>query len=53
VKDKSGEYVFKPVKIITSDGEWSLVEVSYFYTDDGATKVETVNIYDEILKKPN
>lgn len=53
VKDKSGEYVFKPVKIITSDGEWSLVEVSYYYTDDGATKVETVNIYDEILKKPN
>ncbi|MDD3168022.1 MAG: HlyD family efflux transporter periplasmic adaptor subunit [Eubacteriales bacterium] len=53
VKDKSGEYVFKPVKIITSDGEWSLVEVSYFYTDDGTTKVETVNIYDEILKKPN
>lgn len=53
VKDKSGAYVFKPVKIITSDGEWSLVEVSYFYTDDGATKVETVNIYDEILKEPN
>jgi putative membrane fusion protein len=53
VKDKSGEYVFKPVKIIISDGEWSLVEVSFFYTDDGAAKVETVNIYDEILKKPN
>lgn len=52
VRDKSGEYVFKPVKIITSDGEWSLVEVSYFYTDDG-TKVDTVNIYDEIIKKPN
>lgn len=51
-RDKSGEYVFKPVKIITSDGEWSLVEVSYFYTDDG-TKVDTVNIYDEIIKKPN
>ncbi len=53
VRDKRGDYVFKPVKIITSDGEWSLVEVSYFYTDDGATKVDTVNIYDEILKKPN
>ncbi len=52
VKDKSGEYVFKPVKIITSDGEWSLVEVSYYYTENG-DKVETVNIYDEILKKPN
>ena len=53
VKAKSGEYIFKPVKIITSDGEWSLVEISFFYTDNGATKVETVNIYDEILKKPN
>ncbi len=53
VKDKNGEYVFKPVEIITSDGESSLVEVSYYYTDNGATKVETVNIYDEILKKPN
>lgn len=52
VRDKSGEYVFKPVKIITSDGEWSLVEVSYYYTKDGA-RVDTVNIYDEILKKPN
>lgn len=52
VKDKSGEYLFRPVKIITSDGEWSLVEVSYFYTGTG-DKVETVNIYDEILKKPN
>ena len=52
VKDKSGEYVFKPVNIITSDGEWSLVEVSYFYTKNG-DKVDTVNIYDEILKKPN
>lgn len=52
VKDKSGEYVFKPVKIITSDGECSLVEVSYYYTGTG-DKVETVNIYDEILKKPN
>lgn len=53
VKDKSGQYVFKPVKIITSDGEWSLVEVSYFYSKDGSEKVETVNTYDEILKRPN
>ena len=52
VRDKSGAYVFRPVKIITSDGECSLVEVSYYYTEDG-TKVDTVNIYDEILKKPN
>ncbi|MGI6731397.1 MAG: HlyD family efflux transporter periplasmic adaptor subunit [Anaerovoracaceae bacterium] len=52
VKGKSGEFVFTPVKIITSDGEWSLVEVSYFYKDNGETRVSTVNIYDEILKNP-
>lgn len=51
VKNKNGDYVFKPIKIITSDGVCSLVEVSYFYTDDGA-KIDTVNIYDEILKRP-
>ncbi|WP_027398278.1 HlyD family efflux transporter periplasmic adaptor subunit [Anaerovorax odorimutans] len=53
VKDVNDEYVFKPVKIITSDGEYSLVEVSCFYTDNGSKRVETVNVYDEILKKPN
>lgn len=52
VRNKNGEYTFKPVKIITSDGEWSLVEVSYYYASGGAVKVETVNIYDEILKNP-
>lgn len=52
VKDKSGEYIFKPVKIITTDGECSLVEISYFLNED-KTRVDTVNIYDEILKKPN
>ena len=52
VKSKNGDYVFRPVKIITSDGECSLVEVSYFYDADG-NRVDTVNIYDEILKKPN
>lgn len=53
VKDVNNEYVFKPVQIITSDGEYSLVEVSCFYTDGGTKRVETVNVYDEILKRPN
>ncbi|MCL1983557.1 MAG: hypothetical protein FWG53_10815 [Clostridiales bacterium] len=51
VKTKSGTYIFKPVKIITTDGQNSLVEVSYYY-DDG-NRVDTVNIYDEILKTPS
>lgn len=52
VKDKRGEFVFKRVKVITTDGVWSLVEVSSF-DDEKQEKVDTVNIYDEILRKPN
>lgn len=52
VKSKSGEFRFDPVKIITTDGKHSLVEVSYYY-DDAGNKVDTVDIYDELLKKPN
>lgn len=52
IKTKSGEYVFRPIKIINTDGENSLVEVSFFY-DDESNRVGTVNIYDEILKNPS
>ena len=51
VKSKSGEFIFKPIKIITTDGKSSLVEMSYFIDENGE-KVNTVNIYDEILKTP-
>ncbi len=51
VKSKSGEYEFTPVRVITTDGQNSLVEVSYYYDDEGKT-VNTVEIYDEILRKP-
>lgn len=53
VKDVSGEFVFKPIKVLTSDGANSLVECTYFYetTTEGPKKVETVDIYDEVLKK--
>lgn len=51
VKDISGDYVFKPVKIIASDGEYSLLESSTFQKDTskGAISVNTVEPYDEIL----
>lgn len=51
IKDISGDYVFKPVKIIASDGEYSLLESSTFQKDtsDGAISVNTVEPYDEIL----
>ncbi len=52
VKNSTGDYVFKPIKIITSDGEKAIVKVSSFTGDDGK-QVSTVEIYDEILKHPN
>lgn len=51
IKSKNGDFIFKPVKIITSDGDYSLVYVSSFYDKDGK-EVNTVQIYDEILKNP-
>ena len=50
-KKKNGDYTFVPIKVITTDGEQSLAEVSYYYDEDG-NRVDTVEIYDEILKKP-
>ncbi|GAB1476674.1 hypothetical protein MASR2M70_15100 [Bacillota bacterium] len=54
VRDISGEFVFTPVSVIASDGEYSLVEGSCFYEKDGenSLKVQTVNAYDEILNHP-
>jgi putative membrane fusion protein len=53
VKDVSGEFIFKPVKVLTSDGINSLVECTYYYenTPEGQKKIETVDIYDEVLRK--
>ncbi len=51
VKNSTGDYVFKPIKILTSDGENSIVKVSNFINDEGK-QVATVEIYDEILKHP-
>ena len=51
VVSKSGDYVFTPVKSIASDGEETLVESGFYYDAEGK-KVNTVEIYDEILKKP-
>ncbi|MDO4552192.1 MAG: HlyD family efflux transporter periplasmic adaptor subunit [Bacillota bacterium] len=52
VKTISGEFVFTPVKIIASDGEYSLVAASYYYeqTEEGeSVRVDTLEVYDEIL----
>lgn len=50
-KTKNGDYVFVPIKVLTTDGTQSLAEVSYYYDADG-NRVNTVEIYDEILKRP-
>ena len=51
VGDKSGEFNFVPVKIITSDGKYSIIKGNIYYDDNGKL-VNTVRIYDEILRKP-
>ena len=51
VGDKSGEFNFIPVKIITSDGKHSIIKGNIYYDEDGKL-VNTVRIYDEILRKP-
>lgn len=51
IKAKSGDFVFTPIKVIATDGDNSLVEVSYFYNENN-DRVGTVNIYDEILRNP-
>ena len=37
--------------MIASDGEYSVLEDGSFIDEDGNT-VDTVNVYDEILKRP-
>lgn len=51
VKDKTSEFVFLPVQVLSSDGERSVIADSSFIDDKGEQHM-TVNIYDEVLKNP-
>jgi putative membrane fusion protein len=51
IKNTIGDYIFKPVRTIATDGQKTLVLEGVYYDDKGQP-VETVNVYDEILKKP-
>lgn len=51
VKSITGEYSFKPVNILLSDDENSVVSADKFYDEDGK-EVITVSVYDEILRNP-
>jgi len=52
VRDVSGNFLFKPVRVMTSDGRYSLVECGYYYdnADGDSKRIETVDIYDEVLR---
>ncbi len=51
VKNTIGDYVFKPIRTIATDGEKTLVLEDVYYDEEGQP-VDTVNVYDEVLKKP-
>lgn len=51
VKNTIGDYVFKPIRTIATDGEKTLVLEDIYYDEEGQP-VDTVNIYDKVLKKP-
>ncbi|NCB41067.1 MAG: hypothetical protein EOM59_00350 [Clostridia bacterium] len=53
VKDLTGDYHFTRIKVVTTDGSYSLVYSAYFNEKDSEgeqVKVDTVEIYDEILR---
>ena len=51
VRQKTGDYEFVPVNVEASDGTQSVVSESYFYDEKGKM-INTVQVYDEILKDP-
>ena len=52
VKNKVGKNVFKPISIIADDGIKSAV-YDDIYVDERGQFVETLTIYDRILRRPN
>ena len=51
VKTTTGEYVFREVKTLASDGEKTVVAETQFFNEDGEP-VNTVKAYDEVLTDP-
>lgn len=51
VLQKNGEYKFTRIDVIASDGEYSALRENIF-TDEDGNSVNTVNVYDEVLKNP-
>ncbi len=51
VKTTTGEYVFREVQTLATDGDKTLVTETQFFDEDGNT-VNTVKAYDEVLTNP-
>lgn len=51
VKQKTGDFEFTRIKVIANDEEYSALEDDTFVDQNGDT-VKTVQVYDEILKRP-
>ena len=51
VKDKDGDYAFKPINITASDDKQSVISEKTF-TNDKYELVETVIVHDEVLRNP-
>lgn len=51
VRTTTDDYIFKPIQILATDGEKSVVSEGTFYDDEGVG-VETVLVYDEVQKNP-
>lgn len=52
VKNKLGNYVFKPICVKADDGEYCVVYQD-IYMDENSNFVETISIYDEIVASPS
>lgn len=52
VKNKMGDYIFKPISIKANDGKECVVYQDLFM-DKNYNFVETISIYDEIIDKPS
>lgn len=51
VLQKNGEYKFTRIEVIANDGEYSALKEGTF-VDQNGDKVNTVQVYDEVLKNP-
>lgn len=51
VRNAAGEYIFTPVNILLSNHEQSVISERVYYDAEGK-QVNTVDIYDEILRNP-